>query len=95
MGRIQSEHIGYRFGLLEPRNRIHILDVFCECPHCQQRLDSNKLYISVVTTNRLQEAREYAKRWKCNSKAYKNTPDYVLFAEKHLKIFQKQGDKKQ
>ena len=89
MGRIQSEHIGYRFGLLEPRNKIRILDVFCECPHCQQRLDSNKLYISVIATNRLQEAKEYAKRWKCNSKAYKNTPDYVLFAEKTSKNISK------
>ena len=61
MGRIQSEHIGYRFGLLEPRNKIRILNVFCECPHCQQHLDSNKLYISVIATNRLQEAKEYAK----------------------------------
>lgn len=84
MGRIQSEHIGYRFGLLEPRNRMLILDVFCECPYCQQHLDSNKLFVSVTDTNRLREAKEYAKNWKCNSKTHKNTPSYVLFAEKDI-----------
>lgn len=90
MGRIQSEHIGYRFGLLEPRNPEYIFLMFSANAHIVSSVwTATMLYISVIAINRLQEAKEYAKRWKCNSKAYKNTPDYVLFAEKTSKNISK------
>lgn len=85
MADINMERICYKHGIEKPKNKLIEIHGFCDCSACKLRRQTvnkglrNTITATVENKNRIEEAREFVRNWKCNKKEYTFKTEYVHF----------------
>ena len=81
------ERICYRHGIVKPENKCVEIHKTCKCEKCtDRRLHGwkghnfrNNLPVTVINKNKLNKARDFAEKWKCDKDDYDGKVEYVQF----------------
>lgn len=85
MANIFMERICYKKGIEKAENKLLELHAFCECDACKSRRQTvnkglrNEITVTVENASRLEEAKEFIKKWKCNKKEHTFKTEYIRF----------------
>lgn len=85
MGQLVSDRVCYKHGIVKPENKMIELHAFCDCGMCNYRKASinnglkNQLTVTIENENKMTEAKEFIRNWKCGKKEYTSKIEYVHF----------------
>ena len=85
MGQLVSDRVCYKHGSVKPENKVIELYAFCDCGMCNYRKASinnglkNQLTVTIENENKMTEAKEFIRNWKCGKKEYTSKIEYVHF----------------
>ena len=85
MGQLVSDRVCYMHGIVKPENKMIELYAFCDCSMCNYRKAfinnglKNQLTVTIENENKITEAKEFIRNWKCGKKEYTSKIEYVHF----------------
>lgn len=80
-----SDRVCYKHGIVKPENKVIELHAFCDCGMCNYIKASinnglkNQLTVTIENENKMTEAKEFIRNWKCGKKEYTSKIEYVHF----------------
>lgn len=85
MADIYMDRVCYKHGIEKPENELIEIHGFCDCDRCKWRKQSvnkglrNTITATVEHKDRLEEAKEFVRNWKCNKREHTFKTEYVRF----------------